>query len=839
MAKLFKVVDHNEPGTSGTKCLTTDWNKCVLCQEGRDEMLKCPSNSARATGCAGYKNIAEHLVAFDKISCLPPTLKLSQLDEGQGIEAAFRHHKAKWHDSCRLQYNKTKLQRGEKRKMPHEDDPDTHKFTRQSNEHEHCSTDICFFCGKPAAEDALRNASTFELDIRVRQCALKLQDKPLLAKLSAGDLIAQEAKYHAQCLASLYNKTRETKSQESNVDDVNHGIAFAGLVTYIEEVRMDNLVAPVFKLTDLVNLYSTRLAQLGTHVTGRVHSTQLKNRILSYFPDMDAHKQGRDVILVCNGDIGAALGKACGRDADNEAVLLASAANIVRRDMFKMKQDFRGSFDAHCQEELVPVSLLALVSMVLYGPNITTQSSSVFTPQPALTLSQLLMYNSLVCQREIATTNRPTTWHSQDRETPLPIYLGIMIHTKTRKRALVDTLFDLGLCISYDRVLDISTELGNKICQYYEVEKAVCPPQLKGGLFTTAAVDNIDHNPSSTSAYDSFHGTGISLFQHPDDAFTGVQRNVATNPDNTQRSPKRKPAQLPDTYTNVPPVSMLRQDPPVPKVEGPNKADCLLIPEARLQKEYRWLEQMKTVLATDTLQKDETQVFSPYILSQLQHVSRVDVVWDEYLPESLKTEKREQEREENAAREGYTKVSIRTVDTDVLVLAVTAAQRLNITELWDAFGAGKSFRHLAAHEMARALGPERCIALPMFHSFTGCDTVSSFGGRGKKTAWDTWTTFDDVTRAFCVLAATPEAIEDWMGPLERFVVTGGGRGRTQVDGKFTGPHYQKRPRPVADSSAVDAKRGAEEGANVSRQHFSALPFASVVDSVLRSNIAIH
>ena len=34
------------------------------------------------------------------------------------------------------------------------------------------------------------------------------------------------------------------------------------------------------------------------------------------------------------------------------------------------------------------------------------------------------------------------------------------------------------------------------------------------------------------------------------------------------------------------------------------------------------------------------QVFIPYILSQLQHVNRVDVVWDEYLPDSLKTETR-------------------------------------------------------------------------------------------------------------------------------------------------------------------------------------------------------
>jgi hypothetical protein len=81
-----------------------------------------------------------------------------------------------------------------------------------------------------------------------------------------------------------------------------------------------------------------------------------------------------------------------------------------------------------------------------------------------------------------------------------------------------------------------------------------------------------------------------------------------------------------------------------------------------------------------------------------------------------------------------------------------------------------SFRHLAAHEMAKALGPDRCIAVPMFHAFTGYDTVSSFGSRSKKTAWDIWMTCACVTRAFCVLAATPDGIDDWMGPLERFVV---------------------------------------------------------------------
>ena len=107
------------------------------------------------------------------------------------------------------------------------------------------------------------------------------------------------------CSALLPCTTEQEKQKhlKSDVHAVNHGIAFAELVSYIEEVRNDNLVAPVFKLADLVNLYSTRLKQLGTDVEGRVHSTKLKDRILCFFPDMEVHKQG-DVVLISNKDFG-------------------------------------------------------------------------------------------------------------------------------------------------------------------------------------------------------------------------------------------------------------------------------------------------------------------------------------------------------------------------------------------------------------------------------------------------------------------------------------------------------------------------------------------------------
>ena len=68
-----------------------------------------------------------------------------------------------------------------------------------------------------------------------------------------------------------------------------------------------------------------------------------------------------------------------------------------------------------------------------------------------------------------------------------------------------------------------------------------------------------------------------------------------------------------------------------------------------------------------------------------------------------------------------------------------------IEEFWVFFGTGVNRRVFAIHEIVSSLGSNRSGALPMFHAFTGCDTVSSFLCKGKKSAWQTWIHFDDVT----------------------------------------------------------------------------------------------
>ena len=93
------------------------------------------------------------------------------------------------------------------------------------------------------------------------------------------------------------------------------------------------------------------------------------------------------------------------------------------------------------------------------------------------------------------------------------------------------------------------------------------------------------------------------------------------------------------------------------------------------------------------------------------------------------------------------------------------------TEVWIAFGTGKDFRYIPAHIISTGLGPMKSLSLPMFHSFTGCDTVSHFANIGKKTAWKIWELNDELTLSFYALHKAPEVItEEALLSLERFTI---------------------------------------------------------------------
>ena len=185
----------------------------------------------------------------------------------------------------------------------------------------------------------------------------------------------------------------------------------------------------------------------------------------------------------------------------------------------------------------------------------------------------------------------PAVRHATSQETPVPMYIDLMLHVETRKRGLVDKVFSLGLSISYNHVLRLSAEMGSMTCHLFQAEQVVCPPTMRGSVFTTAAVDNIDHNPSSTTSKDSFHVTGISLIQHPMYADGGVECGTVIT---GRPAVARAVDHLPKYYTEVPPVAstvfgstVLATS--VTSLKWDNFTE-------HKEKEYEWLENLRSAL---------------------------------------------------------------------------------------------------------------------------------------------------------------------------------------------------------------------------------------------------
>lgn len=125
----------------------------------------------------------------------------------------------------------------------------------------------------------------------------------------------------------------------------------------------------------------------------------------------------------------------------------------------------------------------------------------------------------------------------------------------------------------------------------------------------------------------------------------------------------------------------------------------------------------------------------------------------------------------HARRNGYHNILIRTVDTDVVVLAIAARQQLGEGELRLLFGTGRNSCYISVNTIADRIGETWS---PLFHALMGCDTVSAFVGKGKKTAWESWKAYPDIATTFVSLVDNPFSLDEnqevHMQKIERFIV---------------------------------------------------------------------
>ena len=400
----------------------TDWSKCCLCQTEKEEELKSPPTRYEAKGDRdGYVMIARNVPLFKDINRLPILLDPKRLDEGNGIEDTLRKNQAKYHQSCRLMFSNSKLERATKRvAFSSSTDVISEKSRRLSIE-----SNVCFLCEKTDPSQDLRQAMTMQLDKRLNECARTLNDGKLLALLSGGDAVAQELRYHCSCLTALYNRERafllKQRDQENDTDAEKEMIpqVFSELLVYLIETKTNAVDPVVFRLADLVSLYQQRLQQLGVK-DHNVNSTRLKDKLLGEIPELEAYKKGRDVLLAFKEDVGTVLSKAINY---TEAIIITKAAKILRQRMMDHKSSFTGTFNDECVENSIPSTLLQFVSMIEHGADIKSQLR-LGASKTDLAMSQLLQYNCYTKYQEDGKLLR----HSKDRETPFPVFFGLSVY---------------------------------------------------------------------------------------------------------------------------------------------------------------------------------------------------------------------------------------------------------------------------------------------------------------------------------------------------------------------------------------------------------------------------
>ena len=161
--------------------------------------------------------------------------------------------------------------------------------------------------------------------------------------------------------------------------------------------------------------------------------------------------------------------------------------------MFETDEVFDGNFSEECQLKADPSHLLLLLGLILEGSkdlNISDTTASV-----ASKLSQLVRFNAVKKKR-----TGINCCHTKKNEPPLPVLIGLAVYSQTGEKKIREKLYSNGLCISYDGVIEVENNITKDLCQKYKEAEIVCPLSLYSGLFTCAAIDNIDHNSSSSTS---------------------------------------------------------------------------------------------------------------------------------------------------------------------------------------------------------------------------------------------------------------------------------------------------------------------------------------------------
>ena len=537
--------------------IETNWSLCFICQETKTEKTRSTSE--------GIKTVSKNMVELHKYGELRAVnihrISTSTVNGEPNVEATLLLNSAIYHPNCRSNY-KTRTVDSAKEKaakaasnVEEENGPTTRKRTPVDAG---MGSSQCCICSKIDDGSNLHAAGMFhakkkkpdnehirKFTEKLREMARAVNNTFLINKLQFRDVKSEEVYYHGDCLKRLeWNSKSVTMSKADNTSEQwIKALAFDRVVTYIYECHREER-GVIFNVKALEKRYIDDLATQG--ITVASHTTNFSKRLTDAIDGLVKKSVDKVECTVSFDETIDGLYWQHRQSPQNFITQLRTVVGQIREDIFQKVNKFDGNFDEDTQVKSVPTSLLTLISFLIDGEcnNVSNYS------QATLTTAQIITSN---CRKKKRKTLKNTSTHnSSSRETPFVIYTSLKIYATFSSRALIDKFFQLGICVSYTRVLEIMKYLYEKLRSSFSTHNTFIPHILRKDLFTVLAKDNIDKNAASTHAKSHYHGTSISILQFPTSEFRGTDLPSLPPPDKLPSSNKLAP--LPKEYTVVQPL---------------------------------------------------------------------------------------------------------------------------------------------------------------------------------------------------------------------------------------------------------------------------------------------
>ena len=290
--------------------------------------------------------------------------------------------------------------------------------------------------------------------------AMKVGNESLLNLVSSGSTACNELYYHNQCNVNLWNQCNKMDAEKTSTDvSWKKAQAFHSIVTYVIEKKADDPTKSL-PAKELNELYTNNLKEMG--IEEQCQTTRFAKKLVSFIPNLVSTNVNNRLYVLRSEKVEELMTSHV-QCPDTYLASLQKVVHPIRTAISQQENSFDGKYDGSSQISSVPKLLLLLIMLLIDG------CTSMKPSQQALSVAQLITYHAKINRKG------DKQRHKKSQETPLMIYTGLKVFFVTRSRKLIDCLFQIGLSMSYDRVLELTNIMYQNLNKAYETHGCFFP----------------------------------------------------------------------------------------------------------------------------------------------------------------------------------------------------------------------------------------------------------------------------------------------------------------------------------------------------------------------------